>query len=154
MEVLGLNEDNLQDVVIEDELPEEATRWMALARVHTNKNYSQYWFYRNMSVAWDLAQEVKIRPLEENLYTMQFSCLGDWKRVMQEGPWEYKGKAVVLAHYDGFTRPSTIALNKIEIWMQIHDLPDGYFPKIKALSTTVGEFIYAEPKSPDFEGNF
>lgn len=107
-----------------------------------------------MRDAWDLAQEVKIRPLEENLYMLQFSCLGDWERVMQEGPWEHKGKAVVLAHYDGFTRPSTIALNKIDIWMQIHDLPDGYFSKIKALSTMVGEFIYAEPKSPDFKGNF
>ena len=38
--------------------------------------------------------------------------------------------------------------------MQIHDLPDDFFPKIKALSATVGEFIYAEPKSQDFEGNF
>ena len=38
--------------------------------------------------------------------------------------------------------------------MQIHDLPDGHFSKVKALSATVGEFIYAEPKSPDFERNF
>lgn len=85
---------------------------------------------------------------------MQFGCLGDWERVMDEGPWTFKGKVVVLAHYDGFTKPSTIELNKIDIWMQIHDLPDGFFPKIKAISATVGEFIYAEPKSQDFEGNF
>lgn len=78
MEELGLKEDELQDVIVEDgELPMEATRWMALARVHTDKPYSQYWFYRNMRVAWDLAQEVKIRPLKDNLYTLQFSCLGD-----------------------------------------------------------------------------
>ena len=71
MEELGLNEENLQDVVVEeDELPAEATRWMAMARVYTNKTYSHYWFYRNMRVAWDLAQEVKLRPLEENLYTL------------------------------------------------------------------------------------
>ena len=38
MEELGLKEDDLQDVVIEDdELPEEATRWMAIARVHMEK---------------------------------------------------------------------------------------------------------------------
>ena len=52
------------------------------------------------------------------------------------------------------TKPSTIELKKIDIWLQIHDLPDGFFPKVKALSATVGEFIYAEPKSQDFEGNF
>lgn len=127
---------------------------MAIARVHSEKPYCQYWFYRNMWVAWDLEKEVKIRPLEDNLYTMQFSCLGDWERVMREGPWTYKGKAVVLSQNDGFTKPSLIELNKIDIWMQIHDLPDGFFSKIKALSATVGEFIYAESKSQDFEGNF
>lgn len=155
MEELGLKEDELQDVIVDDsELQPEATRWMAIARVHSDKTYSQYWFYRNMRVAWDLAQEVKIRPLEENLYTMQFSCLGDWERVMEEGPWNFKGKAVILAEYDGFTKPSSIELNKIDIWIQIHDLPDGFFSKVKALSATVGEFIYAEPRSQDFEGNF
>lgn len=155
MEELGLNEENLQDVVVdEQDLPEESTRWMAIARVHTAKTYSQYWFYRNMRISWDLAQEVKIRPLEENLYTLQFQCLGDWERVMEEGPWTFKGKAVVLAPYDGFTRPSTIVLDKIEIWAQIHDFPEGYFPPIKLLAATIGEFVYAEPKSQDFEGNF
>nr|XP_020154581.1 uncharacterized protein LOC109751941 [Aegilops tauschii subsp. strangulata] len=155
MAELGLKEDELQDVVVDEgDLPEEATRWMAIARVHTEKPYSQYWFYRNMRVAWDLAQEKKIRPLEENLYSMQFSCHGDWERVMEEGPWSFKGKAVVMAPYDGFTKPTLIELNKIEIWIQIHDLPDGFFPKVKALSATVEEFIFAEPKSQDFEGNF
>ena len=78
MEELGLKEAGLQDVVIEDEeLPAEATRWMAIARINMDKQYSKHWFYRNMRVAWDLAKEVKFRPLEENLYTLQFSCLGD-----------------------------------------------------------------------------
>nr|XP_020154401.2 uncharacterized protein LOC109739757 [Aegilops tauschii subsp. strangulata] len=155
MEEVGLKEEDLQDVVVEDEeIPEEATRWMAIARVHTERTYSQYWFFRNMRSAWDLAKDVKIRPLEDNLYTLQFGCLGDWERVMEEGPWTFKGKAVVLSLYDGITKPSSIELNKIDIWMQIHDLPDGFYPKIKALSATVGEFIYAETKSHDFEGNF
>ncbi|KAI5020787.1 hypothetical protein ZWY2020_045675 [Hordeum vulgare] len=155
MEELGLNEENLQDVVVDEkDVPEESTRWMAIARVHTPKSYSQYWFYRTMRVTWDLAQEVEIRALEENLYTLQFQWLGDWERVMEEGPWSFKGKAVIMAPYDGFTRPSTIVLDKIEIWAQIHDFPEGYFPLIKSLAATIGEFVFAEPKSQDFEGNF
>ncbi|KAI5020623.1 hypothetical protein ZWY2020_045511 [Hordeum vulgare] len=155
MEELRWNEENPQDVVVDEkDLPEESTRWMAIARVHTPKSYSQYWFYRTMRVTRDLAQEVKICPLEENLYTLQFQCLGDWERVMEEGPWSFKGKAVVMAPYDGFTRPSTIVLDKLEIWAQIHDFPEGYFPLIKSLAATIGEFTFAEPKSQDFEGNF
>ena len=61
---------------------------------------------------------------------------------------------MVIAHYDGFTRPSSIPLNKIDIWIQIHDPPDGFFSYIKSSSTTMGEFIYAESMSHDLEGNF
>ncbi|KAE8773464.1 hypothetical protein D1007_54309 [Hordeum vulgare] len=115
-EELGLNEDNMQDVVVSDvDLPAEATRWMAMARVHTDKPYRQYWFYRNMSVVWDLTKEVKIRPLKDNVYNMQFMGLGDWERVMEDGPSTYKGKAVMLAPYDGLIRLSTTTFEEVEI---------------------------------------
>lgn len=155
MKELGLKVDDLADVVVEDgDLPEDAARWIVIARVHMDKPYSQYWFYRNMRAAWDLAQEVKFRPFNDNLYTLQFSCLGDWERVMEEGPWTFKGKAVVIEPYDGYTRPSTVVLNKVDMWIQIHDLQDMFFHLIKSLAGTVGEYIYVEQKSQDFEGNF
>lgn len=48
MEELGLKEQDLQDVVVDnEELPEEATRWMLIARVHTEKPYNQYWFKKH-----------------------------------------------------------------------------------------------------------
>ena len=40
------------------------------------------------------------------------------------------------------------------MWIQIHDLPELFFGLIKSLAATVEEFIFAEPKSQDFEGNF
>lgn len=126
--------------------------WRLLVSTSTNPIVSTGFFFRNMSVAWDLAQDVKFRPLSDNLYILQFLCLGDWEWVMEEGPWTFKGKAMVIAPYDGFTRTSTVPLNNIDIWIQIHDLPDGFFSYIKLLAGTVGEFIYAEPKSQDFEG--
>ncbi|KAE8786040.1 hypothetical protein D1007_40146 [Hordeum vulgare] len=78
MKELGLTEEDLDDVVVrQDVVSPEATRWMAIARVHKEKPNSLFWFYKNMRVACDLAQMVSIRPLEDNLYTLQFSCLED-----------------------------------------------------------------------------
>ena len=39
---LGINEEDLDDVVFEDEIPPpaEATRWMIIARVYTKVEYS------------------------------------------------------------------------------------------------------------------
>ena len=71
MAELGLREEDLDDVVFDEkEAPPAATRWMSVCRVHISKPYSQYWFFKNMRSAWDLAHEVKFRPFEENCYTL------------------------------------------------------------------------------------
>lgn len=84
---LGLSED-LDDVEFEKEeqQPEEATHWLALAKVHTKNEFSHYWFIKNMKSAWDLAKDVQIKVIEDNLFVLQFDCLGDWETVMEGGP--------------------------------------------------------------------
>jgi hypothetical protein len=156
MKNLGLREEDLDDVIFEEEPtpPPESTRWLAIARVHTSREYSDFWLYKNLRSAWDLAQEVKIRSLDKNMYTMQFHCLGDWDKVMEGGPWVFRGHPVILAPYDGFTKPSEIPLNKFKIWIQIHDLPDGFKPMLGSLAAKVGEVVVSEPVSGDFPGNF
>ena len=43
MRELGLREEDLDDVIIDEkEVPSEAARWIALARVHSKKTYSQH----------------------------------------------------------------------------------------------------------------
>ena len=155
MKELGLREEDLDDVVFDEkEAPPDAVRWIAVAKVHSSKTYSQYWFFKNMRAAWDLAQEVKFKPLDDNLYTIQFSCLGDWERVTLEGPWHFRGDAVIIKPYDGLAKPSTIPLDTIEIWVQIHDVPDLYAHLVPSLASKIGEVLYAEPNSQDFVGNF
>ena len=107
-----------------------------------------------MRAAWDLAQEVQFKPLEDNLYTTQFSCLGDWERVTRDGPWPFLGDAVILKPYDGLAKLSTVQLDTIEIWVQIPDVPLLYAHLVPSLAQKVGEVLYAEPQSHDFVGNF
>jgi hypothetical protein len=156
MKQLGLREEDLDDVVFEEENqpPAEATRWLAIAKVFTDGEYSKFWFFKNMKSAWDLAQDVKTRSLEDNLHTFQFACLGDWERVMQGGPWTFRGNPVLIQSYDGFTKPSMIELFTVDIWIQIHDLPVGYAPMVKSLASKVGQFIASEGMSNDYTGNF
>lgn len=61
----------------------------------------------------DLAQEVCIRAIEDNLFVLQFFCLGDSEKVMEGGPWVLRGKSVLLALYGGFTKPSAISLHTL-----------------------------------------
>jgi hypothetical protein len=73
---------------------------------------------------------------------------------MEGGPWTFRGHPVIMVIYDGFTKPSEIEQNTFKIWIQIHDLPDGFKPMLGALAAKVGEVIASEPMSTDFSGNF
>ncbi|XP_066397871.1 uncharacterized protein [Miscanthus floridulus] len=108
----------------------------------------------------DLLQHLEIREdeeqgivLEENLEELKaearwtalakFSCLGDWRKVMDEGPWIFRGYAVLLEEYDGITKPSKIKFKNMTAWVRIYDLPTGFRTKNigRQLGNKIGEFL-------------
>jgi hypothetical protein len=109
--------------------------------------YNDFWFYKNMCTTCDLAQEEKIRALDNNLYTMKLSCLGDCDKVMEGGLWTFYGHPVISTPYDGFTKPYEISLDRFKIWIHIHDLPDGFKLMIEVLAGKVGEYVSNDPVS-------
>ncbi|KAE8776809.1 hypothetical protein D1007_50501 [Hordeum vulgare] len=68
---LNLDDEEFDDLVIEEEIPETNDRvhWMALARVHTNKNFSQSAFFKDMRVAWNPAQPVRFQTVDPPNWT-------------------------------------------------------------------------------------
>jgi hypothetical protein len=54
---------------------------MAISKVHTSNYLSLQTFEQHMRVAWRPTKEVKFTALEENLFTIQCFCLGDWLKV-------------------------------------------------------------------------
>jgi hypothetical protein len=76
---LGIEEDEEDDLVFEDQIdvPKEGMKWTALARVHTSNFFSPQTFEQHMRVAWSPAKEIKFTALEERLFSIQCSCLGD-----------------------------------------------------------------------------
>jgi hypothetical protein len=156
MEELGLDEEDLDDVIFEEEAPPqvESPRWFAVAKVHTDSGYSQSWFFANMRSAWGLAQDVKFRAIESNLYILQFFCLGDWEKVMEGGPWNFRNYPVSIEPYDGFSKPSSVNLDSVAVWAQIHDIPEACRPLASSLARRIGKFEAEEPDSMDYFGNF
>jgi hypothetical protein len=99
-------------------------RWLALFRVHTTKpSYTA--LLNAMRNAWSAAKEVTFKVLGENLFLVQFQCLGDWNRVMEGGPWLFRGAPVVLEEYDDFGNVKDYKLNKILVWTRIQGIPEG-----------------------------
>ena len=73
---------------------------------------------------------------------------------MNDGPWNFRGNAVILEPYDGITKPTLVNLDHINIWVQIHDVPDLYAHLVPALAAKVGQVLFTEPLTQDFAANF
>jgi hypothetical protein len=58
--------------------------------------------YADKRSAWNPAKDVTRRKIEDNLFTVQFACLGDWNKAMNQGPWVFRNQAVMTEKYDGF----------------------------------------------------
>ncbi|KAI4990583.1 hypothetical protein ZWY2020_038946 [Hordeum vulgare] len=142
---LDINEEEFEDVFIDEEDPmmQESVRWLALARVHTEKTFSQGAFYKNMRAAWNPAQTVRLRPVGPNRFVVQASCLGDWDRIMKHGPWLFRNWAVLLVPYDGFSKTENINTFHMPIWLQIHKLPEAYCKDhiVEKLLKSAGEIM-------------
>jgi hypothetical protein len=110
-----------------------------------------------MRSAWNSAKEVSWRKIEDNLFTIQFTCLGDWNKAMFQGPWFFRNQALIIEEYDGFANPRTVVLDKITVWAQVWKLPDLCLkePIIKGMCRSMGEVLEVQIKLPTgFVGPF
>ncbi|KAK1663560.1 hypothetical protein QYE76_051719 [Lolium multiflorum] len=101
---LELNEDELDDVVISAEDATEyqqAPRWLAIGRVHTNRSFSADALFAKMKVVWNLSRDPICGEAGENLFIFQMHCLGDWKKVVHQGPWTFRGWGVFIPNTAG-----------------------------------------------------
>lgn len=129
--------DELEDLVKE-------IRWLAIFKVHTTRQFSHSALFNAMRTAWTSAQQVFFKPKGANIFIAQFSCLGDWRRVMDGGPWLFRNAAVIIQEYDGFSNVNDYKLDKIPVWARIEGVPDGLMRK-KELAEKVARKVGEPP---------
>ncbi|KAK1618025.1 hypothetical protein QYE76_023542 [Lolium multiflorum] len=157
---LELNEDELDDVVISAEDAteyQEAARWLAIGRVHTNRSFSADALFAKLKVVWNLSRDPICREAGENLFIFQMHCLGDWKKVVHQGPWTFRGWGVLIEDYDGLSDPESFEFGGIHVWAQIHGFSELYLKQevLDDLTRRVGKVreVQMFPKL-FFEGNY
>ncbi|KAK1613829.1 hypothetical protein QYE76_019346 [Lolium multiflorum] len=96
-----------------------------------------------MDFAWGFAKKWNIRPVEENLFVLQVSCLGDWNRAMQDGPWIFRQQGVLLEPYDGIADPKSIKLNRLHAWVQVRGTPPLFRKEelVRDMAARIGDVL-------------
>ncbi|KAM0862257.1 hypothetical protein ACQ4PT_045380 [Festuca glaucescens] len=157
---LELNEDELDDVVIGSEDAKEyqkEARWLAIGKVLTQRSFSSEDLFEKMKSVWNLSRDPICREVGENLFIFQMHCLGDWKKVVHQGPWTFRGWGLLVEDYDGLSDTEKFIFSGMQVWAQIHGIPELYRKKevIDDLARRVGMVreIQMTPKLY-FEGNY
>ena len=142
----GLNLQGEEDLDFLGEYEElvKDVHWLALFRVHTTKPFSHAALFSAMRNAWSAAKEVTFKVLKSNLFLVQLHCLGDWSHVMEGSPRLFRGAAVVMEEYDGFSNVDSYKLDRILIWARIQGVPEGLMKKrelAEKVANKVGQLI-------------
>jgi hypothetical protein len=139
-----------------EEFRKEA-RWLAIGKVLTSKSFSVEALFEKMKVVWNLSREPGCREAGENLFIFQMHCLGDWKKVVHQGPWTFRGCGVMIEDYDGLTDPEKVVFNGMYVWAQIHGIPELYRKEVVVddLARRIGKAkeVQMAPKL-FYEGNY
>jgi hypothetical protein len=68
-----------------------------------------------MKAVWNLSRDPICREAGENLFVFQMHCLGDWKKVVHQGPWTFRGWAVLIEDYNGKEDPEKITFGGLYV---------------------------------------
>lgn len=111
------------EVVIEEEEVQKAGQWTILARFYSLKSPNLAALFEDMRRAWRLRSDMTYKSLRDNLFIISFGAEGDYRFVIQGGPWIHRGDALLVAEFDGITCLSKVTLDVIPVWVRIYDLP-------------------------------
>ena len=121
-------EDNLNfDYEFPNEVPE--AEFMAICCEHTTRPFSSHSFYSLLGMTCSLAQGVNFWPVGSNPFVLTVNCLGDCGRITEKGPWIFRNNGVIIEPYDGFTKLDEVVLDRLPLWIQVHNVLPGYRTK-------------------------
>ncbi|MBA0702549.1 hypothetical protein Goari_005442 [Gossypium aridum] len=94
-----------------------------------------------MANLWHPIRGVQIRDLGGKRYLFQFFHVMDMERVLKGSPWTFNNHLLLLHKLKLMEDPLIVPLIYTPFWVQIHDIPAGFFSE--RLAIQLGNFIGA-----------
>jgi len=89
---------------------------------------------------------LETRDLDDNLFSFQFFVSTDKEFVLNEGPWAFDGKILLLKEIIGLEVPSEVEFRTARFWVKAYDLPAKQHTTAFAhcLGNQIGTFVGCE----------
>ena len=84
-------------------------------------------------------------------YSFVFYHIMDLRKVVDGGPWSFEQANLVFRQLEKSEDPHMIALQDMEIWVQVYDIPRGFLSEniLKSVGASIGKYVRSDPTNFD-----
>lgn len=135
-----------------DGLSEIDTNWCLVGRFLTDSPIDSQAMQHKMASLWRPGRGLYVKQLENNRFLFQFYHEMDIRRVIEGSPWTFGRFHLVMERLKPGENPRMIAINKIDLWVQLHGMSAGFMSQ--RVATDIGNYIgtYVEGDANNFVG--
>lgn len=148
-EMLNLEDEEHGGLVYEErveELSEIDLRWCLLGRFLTDYPIDFQAMQHKLASLWRPGRGMYVKQIDTNRYLFQFYHELDIKRVVEGSPWTFGRFHLVFERLKEGDNPRTISINKMDIWVQLHNMSAGFMSQrvVQDIGNYIGEFVESD----------
>ncbi|TXG57139.1 hypothetical protein EZV62_018452 [Acer yangbiense] len=94
-----------------------------VGKIISGKKANREAFKNLIEKLWSQFGRVEIESVGVNIFVFHFNNQEERNRIWNRGPWYFDNSLIALEKPEGMGNISNLKFNKVEMWIQIHDVP-------------------------------
>ncbi|WOH11482.1 hypothetical protein DCAR_0830969 [Daucus carota subsp. sativus] len=130
-------------VLMTEEDVSRDNRFILVGRFLTERNINFLAMQNVLAALWRPQKGIEIHDIGNLRYAFVFYHVLDIQKVVEGGPWSFEQSPLVCHQLEPMEDANVVPLNKMEIWVQVHDIPTGMLSDkvLQTIGNQVGTFI-------------
>ncbi|TXG63929.1 hypothetical protein EZV62_010923 [Acer yangbiense] len=127
-----------------------------VGKVLSGKRVNREAFKMLIDQLWSPFGAVETELVGDNIFMFYFNNQVDRDRIWQRGPWYFEKSLIALEKPSGTGNIALLGFNKVELWVQIHEVPIMCMNRrmAKWMAEQIGEVIDIPSESKECWGRF
>lgn len=149
---LVLEDEEAAEIIVEKaDTIETRQTFVLVGRFLTEKNINFNAMRNVMAALWRPREGMEIHDLGGLRYSFVFYHIMDLRKVIEGGPWSFEQASLVLRQLGHLEDPHMVALQEMEIWVQVYDIPRGFLSEniLKNVGASIGKYVKSDPANFD-----
>ncbi|WOH11863.1 hypothetical protein DCAR_0831359 [Daucus carota subsp. sativus] len=145
---LAMEEDDTGGVIVaEGDIQQPRNTYVLVGRFLTERNINFNAMQNVLASLWRPKEGMDVHDIGGSRFSFVFYHPLDLQKVLEGGPWTFEQSLLVSHKLGEHEDPHLVKLNKIDIWVQIYDLPQGFISEniLMSIGKFIGSFVKTDP---------